>query len=363
MLSKVYSFLDWNGWSGERVVLRPDGTIPAARLYIENMVQSGVAKLFYVENMFSFEETGRESRERWQCGVELVGSASPSADVELIMLALEVMAQLGLDEVRLQLSHAGLIRTLLRELGLAPAEQSRMFDQIMDGRTREVLAQIIADNPQFKEPLSMLFDLQGNSAGFLHNLRLPLARISSRLEASLDNFISIAQLLTDLGCSYQIDMSSGRGFEYYTGILFQFRVAEHRVGGGGRYDDLIPLMAGGDISASGFALDVDHLMILAKDWANTYAGVLIRNLDDTIGTEKLSFGIAALLRKKGYLADRLQGNVAAARHRWILSIRDEGDRATFLLTDQRNGMATQLDSPAEILGILQIANATQASSS
>ena len=39
MLNKVYSFLDWDGWSGERVVLRPDGTIPVARLYIENSSQ------------------------------------------------------------------------------------------------------------------------------------------------------------------------------------------------------------------------------------------------------------------------------------------------------------------------------------
>jgi histidyl-tRNA synthetase len=67
MLSKVYSFLDWDGWSGERVVLRPDGTIPTARLYIESLSQASPAKLFYVEDIFSFEETGKESRERWQC--------------------------------------------------------------------------------------------------------------------------------------------------------------------------------------------------------------------------------------------------------------------------------------------------------
>ena len=96
MLSRVYSFLDWDGWSGERVVLRPDGTIPAARLYFENLPQVRPAKLFYVENVFSYEETGRESRERWQCGAEIIGSARPLADVELIMLALETLGQLGI---------------------------------------------------------------------------------------------------------------------------------------------------------------------------------------------------------------------------------------------------------------------------
>src|SRR4030065_2472923 len=63
MLSKVYSFLDWDGWSGERVVLRPDGTIPAARLYVEQMQDTPAARLYYIENMFSFEETGREASE------------------------------------------------------------------------------------------------------------------------------------------------------------------------------------------------------------------------------------------------------------------------------------------------------------
>src|SRR3972149_12080931 len=54
-LRRVYSFLDWDGWSGERVVLRPDGTIPIARLYIETMADKQLAKLFYVTDVFSLE--------------------------------------------------------------------------------------------------------------------------------------------------------------------------------------------------------------------------------------------------------------------------------------------------------------------
>jgi histidyl-tRNA synthetase len=360
MLGKVYSFLDWNGWSGERVVLRPDGTIPAARLYIDHMLQTGLAKLFYVENIFSFEETGSESRERWQCGAEMVGSANPSGDVELIMLALQIMAQLGLTDVKLQLSHAGLIRTLLRELGLAPAEQSRIFDHIMDGHATEVLRKIMTDDPRLTQPLSMLFELKGNSPGFLHNQRMSLAQISPKLDASLDNFISITQLLTELGCRYEINMASGRGFEYYTGILFQFHVEDYRVGGGGRYDDLIPLMGGGDIHASGFALDIDRLAKLRKVSENTAPSILIQTADYTAKNERLSFEIAALLRQKGYVADRDQGNIQTTKHRWTLSIPSEQGESKFLLTDQISGKATELDSPAEILGILQIANATKA---
>ena len=133
MLGKVYSFLDWDGWSGERVVLRPDGTIPVARLYIDSMEGKGLTKLFYVTNVFVFEPTGKETRERWQCGAELIGVGSTIADVELITLALEVLKRLGLEGIELRLSHTGVIRALLAKLGLSPAEQTRIFDQILDG--------------------------------------------------------------------------------------------------------------------------------------------------------------------------------------------------------------------------------------
>ncbi len=146
-LGKVYSFLDWDGWSGERVVLRPDGTIPIARLYIDSMEGEELAKLFYVANVFIFEATGKKTRERWQCGAELVGVSSPLADVELVMLALEVLKRLKFDGIELRLSHAGLIRALLAKLGLTAEEQTRIFDRILDG-DMEALAKLKLDRPK-----------------------------------------------------------------------------------------------------------------------------------------------------------------------------------------------------------------------
>jgi len=140
-LGRVYSFLDWDGWSGERVVLRPDGTIPVARLYTENLEDRGLARLFYATNIFIFEETGQKTRERWQCGTELIGAGSPLADTELISLSLEVLKKLGLKGVELRLSHAGIVMALLVKLGLSPEEQERMFDQILDGDL-EALARV-----------------------------------------------------------------------------------------------------------------------------------------------------------------------------------------------------------------------------
>ncbi|MDH4367613.1 MAG: ATP phosphoribosyltransferase regulatory subunit, partial [Dehalococcoidia bacterium] len=96
MLGKVYSFLDWDGWSGERVVLRPDGTIPVARLYIDNLSGRELARLFYVTNIFAFEGTGKKNRERWQCGAEFFGGTKFGPDVEVILLAEDVIRRLGI---------------------------------------------------------------------------------------------------------------------------------------------------------------------------------------------------------------------------------------------------------------------------
>ncbi len=187
-LRKVYSFLDWDGWSGERVVLRPDGTIPIARLYIESMAEQKLAKLFYVTNVFSFEETGKEAREKWQCGAELIGAGSTVADVELMVLALNVLKKLGLEDVELRLSHADLIRALLGRLGLSSGEQAKVFDQILDGDAA-VLAKAKAERPELAGVLTLLLDRQGKSAGFLKNIKALFPRDLQELKPALDNFI------------------------------------------------------------------------------------------------------------------------------------------------------------------------------
>jgi histidyl-tRNA synthetase len=362
MLNKVYSFLDWDGWSGERVVLRPEGTIPAARLYIENMLSVHPAKLFYVENVFSFEETGKESRERWQCGAEIIGSAKPSADVELMLLALETLSKLGIRGVELHLSHAGLIRALLRELGLTPVEQNQVFDRILDGDT-EAVKKMMSANPQLRDSLPLLFELKGKSHGFLQNLKTSLVKVFPNLEASMEDFVAIAQLLSELGCEYQIDIASGKGFEYYTGVIFRLYLERQEVGGGGRYNDLIPLLGGGDISASGFALHADRFMDFIEDWQDTTPRVLIRSEVNTAKGEKVCFEVAGLLRQAGYVAELDQGYKGESEHQWVLSIQGTEEKPVFLLLEQASGKIVKASSPTEILGTLQAANANKASPS
>ncbi len=353
MLGKVYSFLDWDGWSGERVVLRPDGTIPVARLYIDSMEGKGLAKLFYVTNLFIFEETGKETRERWQGGVELIGAGSPLADVELVLLALEVLKRVGVEDVVLKLSHMGLIRGLLLKLGLSPEEQAKIFDQILDGGVG-VLAGIKSGKPELDKALSLLLDLKGKSSGFLKNFKLLFTQSMPKLKPSLDNFISIADLLESLGHNYQIDLASGRGFEYYTGVIFQLSKAKRIIGGGGRYDALIPLMGGKNIPASGFALYFDHLMNLVKPatLAKPLAqGVLIDAEPKAI---KQGFDMVSRLHEAGYVAEfELEANLPA-EFRWRLNIRSKAP--LFVLTDQTKQRRFEAQTADEVLALLRKGN-------
>jgi len=346
MLGRVYSFLDWDGWSGERVVLRPDGTIPAARLYVENFQNLPIARFCYIENMFAFEGTGKESRERWQCGAELIGGSKAEGDVELISLALEAIAKLGIEPVELRLAHAGLIKTFLEGLGLSGEKEADVLDQVFSGNPG-VLGDLKGGNPELGKNLQLLFGLKGNSPGFVENLRGVFCPSLPALEPSLNELARIANLLTGSGFSYQIDFTSGKGFEYYTGIIFGFYSAGRRLGGGGRYDELIPLVGGKDVCASGFALYIDELMGLLKE-VPPRERVLIR-AKDAEGL-KPSLALARQLRDAGYVAEFDLGYRETADFRWVINIRS-GDEIDLL--DQSSGKKRRKSSPTQLLKLLE----------
>jgi len=335
MLGKVYSFLDWDGWSGERVVLRPDGTIPVARLYTESLQGRGLARLFYATNLFIFDEVGEKTRERWQCGAELIGAGSNMADAELIALSLEVLKKLGLKGVELRLSHAGLIKALLVKFGLSPEEQNRMFDRILDGDA-EALAKVSRESPEVGDALRPFLSLKGQSPDFLRNQRALLARSVPEISPHLDDFLKTVALLDELGVKYQINIASGAGFEYYTGIIFQLFIGKEKVGGGGRYDALIPSMGGGDVPASGFALYLDRLMDLVKSevFVKTVPErVLVRVKSGDVMKE--AFKVAEKLREAGYTAELdLDGKKTDLK--WVIEVRGEAPMFTVIDPGTKN---------------------------
>ena len=352
-LGKVYSFLDWDGWSGERVVLRPEGTIPTVRLYIDNLADKKLARLFYVINTFIFEETGRENREKWQCGVELIGADSISADVELITLSLEVLKKLGLKNIELKLSHAGLIRALLTGFGLSPQEQGKVFDQILDGDIA-VLSRLKAKTPDLARLLTPLLGLKGESPGFLRNLKTMFGSNLPEFIPALDNFIGMVDLLTAMGQKYQIDIASGRGFEYYTGIIFQISAGETKLGGGGRYNALIPLMGGENTPASGFALQMNTLMNLievpspAKSENNAALVMVIGNKPDLM---KSAYSLTNSLREAGFMVSIQVDNEDKNDFEWIIEI--NAPAADFVIASRSNKRKLTATTIGNVVNILE----------
>ena len=346
MLSKVYSFLDWDGWSGERVVLRPDGTIPVARLYIENLPPGEIARLFYVTNVFAFEETGTENREIWQCGVELIGSSKPASDVELILLAVDASRQLGITEVQIQLSHAGVLNALIKELNLSPDEEFRLLDRILDGDW-QALTEANPKNSEISRLVSLFLDLKGKTSGFLENLKA-MPKLPPNLKAALTNFAEIAELLDVLDCRYQIDITSTRGFEYYTGLCFQLTTRGHKIGSGGRYDNLIPLIGGQKTPACGFALYLEPLTDLVRPKVEQIEGPEILVRCDSAKTDAVSntFKLAAELRQAGFVTE-LDFNNRKLSARWQVVIQDKPP--TFIITDLIRNQKKDVSSIAEVI--------------
>ncbi len=347
MLNKVYSFLDWDGWSGERVVLRPDGTIPVVRLYIENS-SNKKAKYFYVTNVFAFEETGTVNRENWQCGVELLGDDKPASDVETILLALEIMQNAGIDDINVQLSHAGMLKALIKELKLEPEKESKLFNQIRDGEWKE-LVKTKVNTPEINRILALLLDLKGKTSGFLENFKA-FSDISNIFKEELKNFINITHLLDTLNCPYQIDVTSTSGFEYYTGICFQFTSNNKKLGSGGRYDDLVPLIGGKNTPACGFALYIEPLMNIVKPkiGRNEELGVLVNGMDKSQDVILSCFKLGQSLREAGYVAE-LDFNGNPTEWRWMVNVQPKP--LPFIVLDRKQN---RVDEAATMAGVIEI---------
>lgn len=345
MLSRVYSFLDWDGWSGERVVLRPDGTIPTARFYVEHLADRPVARLCYIENVFSFEGSGQESRERWQCGAELIGGREPEGDAELIMLALEVMDELFVSPVNVTLSHVGFYNGLMKALGVEEAQRAERLRQILSGDTS--LLSAIQEQPEdVQRFLKLLGGLRGRSLGFLANLNAILPPSLLDLRPYLDDLAQIAELLDGIGQDYEIDFTAGKGFEYYTGIVFQFHSGETLLGNGGRYDELVRLIGGKDTPASGFALSIDNLLPLIYEEEPVGAErILLTQENDGRRSMKILFDLARRLREGGRIAVLDFGRERPLDCRWIVSLEEGEEPPRVTLLDTKTGRERKGLSP------------------
>lgn len=321
---EMYTFEDGGGRS---LTLRPEGTAPVARAYIEHGLhkQPAPVKLWYHENFFRFEapQAGRY-REFSQIGAEAIGSDDPAVDAEVIVLLSELLEAMSVKDVRLRLSSLG-----------TPSTRERYRAQLQS----YLEANIDALAPHVRERIA-LNPLRAFDAG--DSATQAVMSGAPRLMDSLtsderDHFASVREALEATDISYEIDSTLVRGLDYYTLTVFEFTSdalgAQSGVGGGGRYDGLIEQLGGGETPAAGWAAGVERILLASSAAAPASGPVDLYVAYTDVQYRVAAFQLATAVRTAGHsvrmeLAGRsLKGQLKQAGKvgsRFVAIFGDEG---------------------------------------
>jgi histidyl-tRNA synthetase len=250
---EMFTFTDRGGRS---MTLRPEGTAPAVRAYIEHKLytENPVTKLYYIASIYRYERGQRgRYREHQQTGVEALGSQDPALDAEVITLALEFYRRLGITETELRLNSVGCpqCRPLYREALLSYA--------------RPLLDQMSSENRMRFEvnPLRMLDSKDERDRRLLANV----PKLTEYLcEECRTHFEALQELLGTLDVRFTLDHHLVRGFDYYTKTAFEIISpelgAQNVIGGGGRYDGLVEECGGPPTPGIGFGIGTERCLIV-----------------------------------------------------------------------------------------------------
>ncbi|MFN0146523.1 MAG: ATP phosphoribosyltransferase regulatory subunit [Dehalococcoidia bacterium] len=333
MLSRVYSFLDWDGWSGERVVLRPDSTIPVARAAADAGLPLP-ARLYYVQNVFRFSET--DDREDWQCGIEYLGAPPTVGDLEVVVVACETIESLGL-EPRVRLGHAGIARAVATS---ALAASNGDLAAIIDRVQAEGLAALkpdVAGDAAVTAFLEVALR-RSTDVALLGNLKAIAAASLPGALAAIEAVEAVAAPLAGSGRPILIDLGMPRDFAYYTGVVFEFEADGLSWGKGGRYTPGGDGVAG---TACGAGLDLE--LLAGRIRPQTHARNPVTIVPEGAGDMAKAMSVARALHRSGVAAS-LGAELAADS----LNVRVMGDRLVAHTPQGEQAMAS-LD---DLVGLL-----------
>ncbi|TFU62382.1 histidine--tRNA ligase [Jeotgalicoccus nanhaiensis] len=252
---EMYTFKD----KGDRsLTLRPEGTAPVVRSYIENKMQHNVeqpVKLFYLAPMFRYErkQKGRY-RQFVQFGVEAIGVEDPLIDVEVLSMLMNIYQSFGLKNLKLVINSIGDIESR-NEYNKALVEHfsPRIDEFCNDCQTR------INTNPM------RILDCKVDRD---HELVKTAPRMYDYLnDESKAYFETVKAKLDELNINYEVDYNLVRGLDYYTHTAFELMSDAEGFGaittlcGGGRYNGLLEMMDGPDKTGIGFALSIERLLL------------------------------------------------------------------------------------------------------
>ena len=244
-----------SGEESESLTLRPEGTAPVCRAYLEHGMHKlpQPVKLWYLSSYFRRErpQKGRY-RQFWQLGIEAIGSDDPAVDAESILLLSEILEALGARGLRLRISSLGTAasRAAYREelTAYLRAHEAELSDEVRARIDLNPLRAFDADHPGTRAVMAgapLLLDFLSDD--------------------DHEHFEAVKALLDTAGVVYEVDPTLVRGLDYYTRTVFEFTSdalgAQSGVGGGGRYDGLMEQIGGAPAPGMGWAAGVERMLL------------------------------------------------------------------------------------------------------
>jgi histidyl-tRNA synthetase len=350
---EMYSFDDGGGRS---MTLRPEGTAPVARAYLEHGMhkQPQPVKLWYLSTFFRAEapQKGRY-RQFWQVGAEAIGAAGPETDAELIVLLADLFQAVGVTHTRLRLSSLGTAETR-REYR---EELTAFLRAHEDGLSPEVVARIDLN------PMRAFDAGDRRTQETMRDAPLLLDRLAPE---DAEHFERVKELLDDAGLRYELDPTLVRGLDYYARTVFEFTSealgAQSGVGGGGRYDGLIEQLGGSPTPGIGWAAGVERMLLAAGEQPSARELVdlfVAIGAGGTVSSLRTGFALANDARRAGLsaqleLAGRgLKGQLKHADRLGARYVAIIDDQMRISLKDMETGHQTELDATAVIPAILR----------
>ncbi|MDR0921893.1 MAG: histidine--tRNA ligase [Lactobacillales bacterium] len=298
---EMYDFYD----KGERhVTLRPEGTAPVVRSYVENKLYGPEHvkpyKVYYMGPMFRYErpQAGR-LRQFHQIGVEAFGSENPATDVESIAMAMDFFHQLGIQKIQL------VINTLGNKESRAAYRQALIdflephFEELSEDSKRRL----------HENPLRVLDSKDKKDKVVVENAPSILDYLD---EESSQHFEQVKTLLEALNIEYVIDTNMVRGLDYYNHTIFEIMSdaignTQTTIAAGGRYDSLVEYFGGPETPGFGFAMGIERVLLtLEAEGVEIPTGneldIYVVGLGEAVNVESLK--LVQSIRKQGYSADR-----------------------------------------------------------
>ncbi len=332
---ETYTFEDRGG---NRLTLRPEGTAPVCRAYLEHGLHNlpQPVKLYYLASIFRYErpQAGRY-RQHYQFGCEAIGDDDPALDAEVIDTAWQFFLSLGLSRLTLQLNSIGCKLCRPRYVGaLKDYYRGHLKELCSDCKTR------LSRNPL------RLLDCKKSSCQEAAN-SAPRS-VDYLCPACDEHFSRLKRYLGLLRLTFVVNHRLVRGLDYYTRTVFEIQPEEEgsqsTLGGGGRYDDLIEELGGKPTPAIGFAVGMERIILnLRKEGTSVPPlpgpQVFIAYLGDEAKEEAVKLastlrrggiGVIEALGNKSLKAQLRQANNLAARYAVIIGEQELNQGAVVL---------------------------------